>query len=516
MPKKKNLNKIITSPPFISNKIIHRGDYHGLRKSSWEFLKKGDEKDFARFEKKYFESLSNRAVPQRTRYAINFLEAHGFQSLGELTCGSDIGEMLDRGSDLDWVAGDKFYLTFQEDCVIACQLGKKKFKEGVNFIFAHTDSPYVKGKGSFKQENGIAYMLAEPYGDFVSSNWFSVPLAMHFKGYASKNGCKPIEFVIGDRDGEPRFSIPNESKHLDDKEDLTRKQLKVIIGSKPYSKKAYPCKTALWGALEMFYKGFGVTESDFKKGQTTFFHSKKPERTGVNSSNICSFGQDDLACAFPSLYAFSKLENPTYTCFLQLHPGEEIGDEGRAAVTGNFISEVVVPAVAEMRGDSLGAHYRGLLTNSISIWGDVSEATHACNPELHDPYDSFYLNSGIGITRQSGDEDRWKSYTPSPRALQGFSNLFDEKGIPYLIGTMGHSEERIPGCNAIHGPLFAAEGIDWIVPLLGMHRGQGETTSPIDIFFFYKGLKEFFNLPNRSIFPKKHDLKAEPQRLKPR
>lgn len=513
--KKTSLSKIIPSSLFLSSKIVHRGEYHGPRKSAWEYLKKDDEKDFARFNQEYFKSLNNRAVPQRTRYAIKFLERNGFQSLGDLTGGLDIGEMLDRGSSLNWAPGDKFYLTYQDDCVIACQLGKKKFKEGVNFVFAHSDSPYIKVIGAFEQQSGLAYMFGEPCGDFVPSNWFSVPLVMHFIGYSTKNNrCKPIEFIIGDRDDEPGFIISNESSHLDDKKSLKRKQIKIIIGSTSYSGDAYPCKTTLFGAFERFYKRFGISEDDFKKGQTTFFHSSKPKRIGIDSSLVCSFGQDDWGCGFPSLFGFSKIENPAYTCFLQLHPGEEIGDEGRASVTANFISDVVLPAVAELRGESLGAHYRGLLANSVSIWSDVVEASHACMPELHEPRDSFYLNAGVGFTRQSGDEDQYGAYVPSPRVFHGFSDLFEQKGIPFQIGTMGHAEDRTPTASrVIHSPLLS-EGIDWNIPLLGTHRGQGEISSPIDIYFFYKGLKEFFSLPDRNIFPEKHNIKAQPKRLK--
>ena len=67
---RENLKVKISPSLFLSNKIVHREPYHGPRKFAWEYLKKGDEKNFSKFEEKYFKSLNNRAVPQRTRYAI--------------------------------------------------------------------------------------------------------------------------------------------------------------------------------------------------------------------------------------------------------------------------------------------------------------------------------------------------------------------------------------------------------------------------------------------------------------
>jgi aspartyl aminopeptidase len=491
--------KILNSP------IEHKTEYHGPKKSTWDYLKDYDKKKLEKFDKfcsAYFGSLNNKTIPQRTRYILETLENHGFRSFKALT-GRTIEEFTSRDPEKNWKPGTKFYLTHKDDMVIACQLGKKAFSEGVHWGFAHIDSPHISGTGKFIQEYGVAYMIGEPYGDFNPENWES-------------GDKKPLEFIIGDKEGEPNFIISDESSHLSDESPLKRKQIKIIMGGLPYSEEFDNSKRVLFETLRRFYNEpilNKITQQDFEKACITFFPPSKPRKIGINSSLISGFGQDDWACAFPSLWAFVKTKQPDHTSFLQLHSGEEIDDEGRAAVSGNFVSEVVAPAVAALREEDIGRHYKGLL-NGISVWGDVTEAIHGSRPELHDPNDSSYLNAGVTISRHSGDEDQWQAYRPSPRIIEGFTTLFEQNKIPFQIGTMGHSEDKTSGASTKIHPALFTEGIDFSVPGIGMHKGQGEIFSPADIWFFSEAMKAFYSLENHSIFPKNHTRTKPIQRLK--
>jgi len=518
MKRRKRSVKEVRTPKQTKSRIIHQEEYHGPEYSAWDFLKKSQIREFESFSQDYFNSLSNRTVTQRTKFIIDSLENNGFKPIKQLTGGRSLAEIAGGDFDLSgkFGAGSKFYDIFQEDLIIAGQLGRKLMQKGIHLAFAHTDSPCLAGIGSFKQDYGIAYTLAEPVGDFNPDNWFNVPLTLHFEGFRKNKGTRRLEqidFTVGDQDGDPCFAISNESSHLGDGEPTSRNQLKVILSNKPCFKRADPKTRVLSNILDLFYKEFGVTREDFKNAKITFVPSVKQKWIGADYSLISGFGQDAWGCGVPLLWGFTNTKNPEYTAVLHFHPGEETGDETRASVATNYASDVFLPAIAELRGEDLGKHYKGLIGNGISVWADTMEAIHGSRPDLHEPHDSAYVGAGVVFERQSGDEDRWDGYVSSPAVLAGFGELFKEKNIPYQIATCGHAEERIPGCTKIHHPLFT-EGINWALPLLGSHKGAGEISSPIDLWTLACAAKAFYSMKNHDDYFPKTKKFEEPERLK--
>ncbi len=494
--------------------VINTAPYFGPRESAWKYLKSKDRKRFGRFEQQYFDSLTHRTVPQRARFIRGYLEDQGFKLFKEASKGTTIQEVvgwLGEDSDWDdWGPGDKFYVVFQDYQIIAVQLGKKNLEKGMNFGSTHIDSPCLMGTGRFKQQNGICYMGAEVYGDFNAANWLSTHLAMHVKAYNRND--KPAEFVIGDKDGEPRFEISDFCAHIDDGKPTSRRQLEVMMGNMPYSRKFDPKKNVLLETIRRFNNGFGLREKDFEGAEIFFYPSEKQCRLNIDYSTISSYGQDDWAGAFPLLYAFSRIRNPAYTIFADFHSKEEIGDEGRGAVSANFLAEILLPAMVELTGDSLGDHYQGSV-DGFSIWSDVLGAIHgSTRRELYDE-DACFIARGPIINRHSGDEDQDDAWRPSDRVVRIFENFFKKNAIPYQNGTMGPPDDKIPGASKkIHGPLFT-EGIDISVPIIGSHRGVGEIVSPIDLWFLSNLFSVFYNLKNHRGFPRRHDAMAEPRRL---
>lgn len=499
--------------------LIHDGAYHGPSKFAVEALSTGQRKDLRRYAQAYFESLSCKTVEQRTAFVRRMLEDHGYRPFPA------VAERFEdrRGIHLWDLPGDnynfrpgkhvKFYDIFQDDLIVACQLGAETLLSGVNLAFAHTDSPCLKGIGAVKQEAGLAYMLTEPYGDFVPSSWMGTPLGMRFRGYDQAG--KPLEFIIGDKKRDPVFVISDESSHLDDDDGIGRGQLKVLLGGMPFPDKRVDARRrTLLGAMAPLFRQFGLTEKRLREGETTFFPAVSPRFVGADYSLITGFGQDDWAGSFAALWAFCESNKPRYTQVLHLHPGEEIDDEGRATVASNFFSEIGLPAIASMFGDDLGEQYAGLVEKGISMWVDTAEAMHAARPDLHDPRDCTYMNTGMQIVRHSGDEDRQGGYAASPRVRTGVINLLKRKpGIPHRIATMGNADEKTPsGDKSIHGPHFT-EGINFSVPIIAMHRGAGEVTSPVDGFCTALAIKRIYGMKNRNWLPRKHKWDAKPKRL---
>jgi len=479
---------------------VHNNEYHGPRTFSSDAIRTDAQKrDFAKYSQEYVESLSHKCVPQRTSYITGELEKAGYQSFEQMHDGLHITELLKTDpKKTPCPAGTKFYLTFQDDLVIAVNMGRKFMQKGIQFAAAHTDSPHLLGTGSITQEDGLAYLIAEPFGGFSPDTWKDRQLSLFFQGSRRGRGNRRarVDFSIGDNPGEPRLTIPRESYHLGEGEGADNSQLKILIGSTPYKGKfGDPTRNVVLETMRALNEKHGITEKDLKLGHTFIYPSQQASFSGVDSSVIAGFGQDDWACAHPLLRAFLNVKNPTYTTVLQLHPGEETGDKGRSTAGQNFFGEVVAPCIANLRGEDLGLHYEGLL-KSHSLWADVVEARHAFSPELHDETDSAFIGGGPVLIRQNGDEGGDQGWRASRDMLSLTDTLLTGAQIPYQVGTMGHPDEKIMGASAdIHSSIFA-EGIDVGVPLAGMHS-INETTSAADVFLFRKAAEAFFSIKDR-------------------
>tara|TARA_Y100000310_G_scaffold311695_1_gene358227 strand:+ start:17820 stop:19418 length:1599 start_codon:yes stop_codon:yes gene_type:complete len=487
----------------LDNSTIHKAEYHGPRSSSEGAITTPHQrKALEAFSDKYRRSLSNKCIPQRTAYIISELEKAGYKTLEE-TDGISITEFLkDDLGEFHYPPGTKFYLTFQDDVVIAANIGKKSMQEGVQFGFAHTDSPYLLGTGRFMQRDGLVYMATEPFGGIRPETWTDRQLSLFFKGTRKgRNGRRErVSFSIGDNPGDPSFTIPRECFHLEDEdEELMNDQLKVLLGNTPYKGNfSDHTKAVLLETMRVFNEKYGLRERDFKLGQTHIFPSEEARFTGQDGSMISGFGQDDWACAAAMLEGFVETKNPTYTSVLQLHPGEEVGDNGRGTTGAGFLGEIFTPALGQMQGNDLGEHYEGLLA-SQSLWADVIEVRHDFSPEFHDENDSAFLGAGPILIRQNGDEANYSGWRSSPDTLSYIDSFMEANNIPYQVATMGHSEERIPGASAeIHQAVFA-DGVDLAIPIAGMHS-MNETVSAADVFLFSKAAKAYFSIKNR----KKH------------
>jgi aspartyl aminopeptidase len=479
----------------------HNEEDHGLNESPWDSLSPRQTIEVNSFAREYVRSLRNKCVPQRTKFIKRMLERHGYVPFEKLADkgGPSISDVMGDKWNFNLKPGHKFYVTYQDDLIIAVNMGRHKASKGLNVGMAHTDSPYLAGTGSFQQKDGIVYLSTEPVGGFDPAIWMNIPLAMSFKGSRREEETRrTLEFLIGDKEEDPCFFISNESEHLDDREPSKNKQLKVVIGTKPYPDINFdPSRRNLLGAMNYFNKRFGLTEEDFRLGEMHLFPAGSPRFAGVDKSLVFGFGQDDWACAFPMLYGFLKAKTPTFTSILQLHPCEEVGDIGRASAGANYLSEVVTPAIAYLCEQSLGDHYRGM-GDSWSVWGDVMEARHLSRQDLHEARDSAYLGGGMILQRHSGDEAGYGAWRPSHKMLAAMDTLFREKGISYQVATMGNPENMIKGASAtLHGPLFS-EGVDWGVPMLGMHRAGGEVTNVADLYFLAKAAEAYFSVKSHS------------------
>lgn len=466
---------------------------------AWDSLGKKKRKRVERMGDRYLTSLSNKTPRQRAAFLVSELERNGFQSFKDLTGGRTIEDSLNTSGGARLSRGDKFYTVFHDTMVIAVQIGQEKMRKGINISTAHIDSPRLKSRvNPITQDKGLAYMRFEPVGGIEPEDYFNNHLDLHFHGSidTGRRRRQMVEFTLED------MLITKQSIHLGENDVPEKGQLNVTLGNMPHRDTNFPHDQRVkLEALRILNEKYGVTESDFQIAEVTAVPSHDAVYPGLDKSIISGYGQDNWSCAYALLEGITKTDSPKVHNVAIWYDGEEIDDTGRAATSHKYFQEIMLPSLADMRGEELGDHYHGLKENGWTMYLDVGDVIHGFNPEAHNVRDSAYLGRGIFLQPSSGDEENYSGYHASPETLGAVFSLFDEKGIPYQIGENGDTEDRFGGkSDDFHSSCFT-EGFDAGIPVGSMHR-MNEFASPVDLFTLRESIRGFYGSRRKDYLPR--------------
>ena len=139
----------------------------------------------------------------------------------------------------------------------------------------------------------------------------------------------------------------------------------------------------LQNTLAILKEQYDMEEDDFLSAELEIVPAGAARDLGFDRSMVAGYGQDDRVCAFTSLDAFLKVENPEYTACCLLTDKEEIGSVGATGAQSHFFEN----AVAELMnccGQYSDLKLRRALSSSRMLSSDVSaEATMRTRSILH-------------------------------------------------------------------------------------------------------------------------------------
>ncbi|WP_268766414.1 zinc-binding metallopeptidase family protein [Kosmotoga arenicorallina] len=192
--------------------------------SPWE---KGDIGSIDSYSKGYMDYIS-RSLTERlaVEKAVELLEKGGFRSLEDY-----------EASNKKIKAGDGIYLVKANKALLAFRMAGD-FKEGMNMIAAHVDSPRLDLKPKpIEEKYGLAFLKTHYYGGIKKYQWMNIPLAL--VGTVVLESGDKLNINIGNEKGDPVFVISDLLPHLDNRKGDFRevfkgKDLNALAASIPF------------------------------------------------------------------------------------------------------------------------------------------------------------------------------------------------------------------------------------------------------------------------------------------
>ncbi len=398
--------------------------------------------------------------------------------------------------------GDKLYYVNRNKNIALVVVGSSDLKEGVNFIVSHLDSPRIDLKQQpLYEDSEFAMMKTQYYGGVKKYQWASRSLALH--GVISLENGKNINIVIGEKEDEPVFLIPDLLPHLgksqrerkvDDA--LKGEELNIIIGSTPYIlKEKEVVKKFKYMILDILNKKYGIKEEDFISSELELVPSEKARDVGLDRALVGAYGQDDRICAYTSLRAILDLkEVPKKTAVCFLVDKEEVGSPGSTGARSNYLEYMMLDLLYKVNKKDANDYFlKKLLWNSSSLSSDVNTGLNPNFKQVNDPLNVAKLSHGIILTKFTGRGGKSGSNDADAEYIASLRNLFNKNKIKWQTGMFGKVDEGGAGTIALFLAHYGIRTIDAGAALLSMHSPM-EISSKFDIYELYRAYKVFFAL----------------------
>tara|TARA_Y100000310_G_scaffold159021_1_gene158435 strand:- start:501 stop:1889 length:1389 start_codon:yes stop_codon:yes gene_type:complete len=442
------------------------------KKSAWEGL---NEKTVFSFCKEYLDFLTNvKTEREAVKFFVGLLKKNGFKDVSTIkSC----------------KRGDKVYKVFKEKSIFCAKVGNSL--EDFRLVGAHIDSPRLDLKPQpFIDKEGLGLLKSHYYGGIKKYHWVNVPLAMYAVVHTKKG---KVEFSIGNKEGEPKFIIPDLLPHLA-REQMDKKgtkiiegeQLALVVGNIPVKSKEVKEKVKL-NILDILNKKYGIIEKDFISADVEVVPAGKPSEIGFDRALISAYGQDDRVCAFTTMKAVldCKGKNTAIGMFVDK---EEIGSMGNTGANSRILENFILDLV---RLTGFKGEVHQLFENSKSISADVTAAHNPNFPEVHDATNVSLLGFGVSVEKYGGGGGKYGTTDASSEYMSWLVNLLDQKKIPWQTGELGKIDIGGGGTIAQFVAKYGLDCIDVGPAVLGMHS-PNELSSKVDVYSAYLTYKVFF------------------------
>ena len=385
------------------------------------------------------------------------------------------------------------YAVNMKKSVALFQIGKTPMEQGMNILGAHIDSPRLDViQNPLYEDSDFAYMDTHYYGGIKKYQWVALPLAIH--GVIVKKDGSTAEVVIGEDENDPVLCITDLLIHLSG-EQLEKKaakviegeQLDILVGSRPLAGTEKESVKA--NILKLLEDKYQITEEDFLSAELEIVPAGKAKNSGIDSSMIMAYGQDDRVCAYTSLAAMLEVEDPERTTCCLLVDKEEIGSVGATGMQSRFF-ENVTAEVMERTGKYSELLLRRCLANSSMLSSDVSAAFDPLFAGSFEKKNAAYFGRGMVFNKFTGARGKSGSNDANAEYFAKIRRVMDDAGVAFQTAELGKVDQGGGGTIAYILALYGMEVIDCGVTVLNMHA-PWELTSKADIYETKKGYEAF-------------------------
>ena len=469
--------------------------------SAWKKYGESDLAELERIAREYMDFISENKIEREfARAAVAQAEAAGYRNIEDVYTA---GETLS--------AGDKVYAITHGKAVMMVQLGTEPIEHGMNILGAHIDSPRLDIKQNpLFERSDLLHLDTHYYGGIKHYQWVTLPLALH--GVFAKKDGSVVNVNVGEDEGDPVFCVSDLLIHLA-KDQMQKKasevvngeDLDVLVGSRPLvvaeedAKKDDADKTELEKlaakepvkayALKLLAEKYGVEEADFLSAEIEVVPAGRARELGFDRSMIIGYGQDDSACAWPSLAVQLAVDAPVRTTVTLLVDKEEIGSVGASGMASQFF-ENTVEMLMELAGEGGGVHARRAMAASRMLSSDVSAGLDPAYASVFEPKNASYIGRGLVFNKFTGSRGKSGSNDADAEFVALVRRIMDDAGVIYQTAELGKVDIGGGGTIAYLPAKYGMDVIDSGVSVLSMHA-PWEVTSKADIYEAYKGYVAF-------------------------
>lgn len=390
--------------------------------------------------------------------------------------------------------GDKVYwINYHKEMILAV-IGEESLDKGLNIIGAHVDSPRLDFKPKpLYEHSSLALAKTHYYGGIKKYHWVGIPLALH--GVVIKEDGSQVNFVLGEKAGEPVFTISDLLPHLA-KEQMNKKlsegiegeNLNILVGGIPLGEGSERLKESVIVYLE---KTYGIKEEDLISAEIEAVPAFLASSVGFDGGLVGGYGQDDRVCAYTALRALLETKNPKRTALLLLVDKEEIGSVGNTGMESMFFETFVAKLLKLINKNADDLQLRLVLAASKAISADVNAALDPNYPSVMDNYNSAILGCGVSLTKYTGSRGKSGSNDASAEFVALMRKILNQNKVFWQIGELGKVDQGGGGTIAYMMANYNMEVIDCGVALLGMHS-TFEISSKVDVYMTYQAYQVFF------------------------
>lgn len=456
-------------------------------KNAWEKVSDVEKNEAFEFCEKYKEFL-NKAKTEREFVSVakEMAIQKGFIALEEI---------LLQGANIS--PGMKIYYTNRNKSMILAVIGKESPAKGVNIIGTHIDAPRLDLKQNpLYEDSELAMFKTHYYGGIKKYQWLTIPLALH--GVVIKGNGELVNLVAGENETDPVLTITDLLPHLAQdqmekkmSEAVQGEGMNLIVGSIPYIDEKAKDKVKLF-ILDILFQKYNIIEEDLQSAELEIVPAFKARDVGLDRSLIGAYGQDNRACAYPSLEAILNLDSiPNRTAICIFTDKEEIGSVGNTGAQSKLLENFLADISCVILKNSSEINLRNCLRNSTMLSADVNAAVDPNYEGVQDKRNATYLGKGIAIQKYTGSKGKHNASDASAEFVGKIRKIFNDNHIIWQSGELGKVDQGGGGTVALFAANLGMDVLDCGVSVQSMHS-PFEITCKVDIYISYKAYLVFY------------------------
>jgi aspartyl aminopeptidase len=381
-------------------------------------------------------------------------------------------------------------------CFAMAVMGKVPMNQRMHIIAVHVDAPRLDLKPNpLFEDVDLTMLKTHYYGGIRKYQWLARPMAIH--GIVIKKNGAPFEFVLGENENDPVFTIPDLLPHLARKVQGNKKisngfegeKLNLIIGNTPFGDDRLKDRFKTY-ILKYLYDRFEMLESDFISAELEIVPAGPARDVGLDSSMIGGYAHDDRSCTFCALEAIRNLKNPHHSAMVLFYDKEEIGSDGHTGAK-SLLLEHFVRELAYATNEKADERFvYNALLNARALSGDVNAGLDPNFQEVHEKLNAAMLGRGVSLMKYTGSGGKYGTSDARAEYIGWLRRLFHDNNISWQTGEIGKVDEGGGGTIAKYLAEYGMDIIDCGPPILSMHS-PFELISKVDLYMTFRAYRTF-------------------------